>query len=256
MPPASHFAALDAVYFEHPVFPSLRQTLLHASLQGESIPVEGLPQRPSGCVDLLPMLCRSINQRGNLGPANSAEVPTVDASDWSSGAVATRLAPHRAPCQGRRIGEDGVEVSVCLLANVQRTAKVDHRVLGAAAWNTYVMWDVSKFGAVLIVISISLRFLPSFLLSNSLAALPRSTFRAALLMMQFKVRFARLRQSQFHTSHLYLRSPYLSLLCRRALRLLRCPWPHSVHPFGRKPYLLRSLPSLLCDSNLCLLRTR
>jgi hypothetical protein len=143
MPSASHFGALDALYFEHPVLPSLRQTLLHASLQGESAPVEGLPHQPSGCLDLLPMLCRSV-QRDDSRLGDSSEVPSLDASDWSSGAVATRLVPHRVPCQGRRVGESNVEVSVCLLANVQRTAKVDHQVLGAAAWNRFVMCDIQS----------------------------------------------------------------------------------------------------------------
>lgn len=153
VPSASHFAASDAIYFEHPVLPSLRQTLLHASLQGESAPVEGLPNQPSGCTDLLPMLCRSI-QRGDSGLGDSAA--DVDRNDWSSGAVSTRLAPHRVPCQNRRVGVNGVEVSVCLLANVQRTAKVDPRVFGDAAWNRCALRDVSKGGTCLTVIVIFL----------------------------------------------------------------------------------------------------
>jgi hypothetical protein len=144
VPSASHFAASNAIYFEHPVLPSLRQTLLHASLQGESSPVEGLSNQPSGCADLLPMLCRSI-QRGDSGLGDSAD---VNRNDWSSGAVSARLAPHRVPCQNRRVGVNGVEVSVCLLANVQRTAKVDHRVFGDAAWNRCALRDVSKRGNI------------------------------------------------------------------------------------------------------------
>jgi hypothetical protein len=138
--------------FEHPILPSIRQSLLQNSFPFDSL---------DGDLNMLPLLCHRLS-------APSSDLEPSGSHDWSSKSVDRLLSPFYDSDRILRSGDSGFDLNMWLLSNVQRLVSIDSASIFHQLDDNRDIPDVQSYVKKLIPGTHSnLAFIPSLKLPSS-----------------------------------------------------------------------------------------